>query len=119
MPITMYPSNDLAVTVTLQEIDSLTGVKNPLTTGTVTAFIATSNSPTATAADPSLSVSATHLNNPAGKWLIFFDASVLTPALLSSLFSAATPYLIVEQTNGVRAYVEMSYVASRPGTLVN
>lgn len=117
--ITMYPSNDLAITVTLQEIDAVTGVKGPLTTGTVTAFITTSTSPTATAADPSLSVEATHLNNPAGKWLIFFDASLLTPALLDSLFSGTPPYLIVQQANGIRAYAPMEYVASRPATLVN
>lgn len=116
--ITLYPSNDLAVTVTLEDIDSITGVKSPLTTGTVTAFIASSNSPTATAADPSLSVSAVHTNNPAGKWLVFFDATVLAPGLLDTLFSAAVPYLIVEQSGGVRAYVEMEYVASRPGTVV-
>lgn len=119
MAVTFYALNDLALTVTLQNINAVSGVKEPLTSGTVNAFFATGNSPTVTAADPSLSVSATHLNDPAGKWLIFFDASVLTPALLDSLFAVTTPYLIIEEPGGIRAYIEMAYVPSRPGTVTN
>lgn len=116
--ITFYPLNDLAITVSLQDINPSTGAKTPLTTGTVRAFISSTYSPLATPADASLEVSATHLNNPAGTWLIFFDASVLTPGLLASLFVEDTPYLIVEQENGIRAYAEMLYMVSRPATVV-
>ena len=85
----------------------------------VRAFISSGYGPMSTPADVSLDVTATHLNDPAGRWLIFFDATVLTPGLLASLFVEDTPYLIVEQEGGVRAYAEMLYEVSRPATVVN
>lgn len=111
MATALVPLNDLAFFVKLQEVSTSTGAKSPLTTGTVTAFLATSNAADAIAADPTLSVSATHISG--GKWLVFFDASVLTLSLLEGLFAAVTPYLIVQQSNGFRVYEELVYSESR------
>ncbi len=111
MATSLYPLNDLGLFVKLKDINATTGVVTPLTTGTVTAFLATTNTPAATAADPSLSVSATHISN--GKWLVFFDAAVLTASLLATHFASNTPYLIMEYANGFRVYHEMAYSASR------
>lgn len=116
MSIALYPANDLALTVKLQQVDPTSGVKTPLTDGAVTAFLATTNSPSAVAADASLSVSATHLTG--GKWLVFFDASLLSPTLLDTLFASVTPYLIIQMPDQVRVYVELAYSASRPATVV-
>lgn len=115
-PVKLYPLNDLALTVKLQDINPATGVKSPLTVGTVTAFLATSDSPTAVAADGTLSMSATHIGS--GKWLVFFDATVLTPALLATHFASTPPVLIVVYPSGIRAYLTLEYQPSRPGTLV-
>jgi len=107
----LYPLNDFAMFVKLKDIDSETGVVAPLTEGTVTAFLATTNEADATAADGTLSVEAVHISS--GKWLVFFDASVLTLTLLETHFAAATPYLIVQQSNGFRVYEELEYSESR------
>lgn len=111
-PLVLYPLNPFVVKTALRTVHPVTGVETRLTTGTVTAFLSTDNGPTATAADPSLSVSATHIGN--GVWLIAFDAAVLTPALLDPLFSATTPYLIVQQPGGIRVYAPVTYVPARP-----
>lgn len=111
----IYPLNDFAMFVKLYDINSTTGAKTPLTSGSVTAFLATTNTPTATSADPSLSVSCVHVGS--GKWLVFFDASLLTASLMDSLFGSTPPFLIVQYPDGVRAYIELEYQASRPGTI--
>lgn len=112
-PIPIYALNDLALTVgPLKTVNPATGAKEPLTTGVTTAFLATSNEPTAAAADPTMSVVATHVGG--GKWLVLFDASLLTPQLLAQHFAATPPYLIIEQVGAIRAYVECSYQPSRP-----
>lgn len=116
----LFPLNDFAVRVTLKDIDTnpaspTFGKSIPLTTGTVTAFLATSNDPTATAADGTLTMSPTHIAN--GVWLVSFDAALLTAALLNTLFSATLPYLIVQKPSGVRVYFDVIYQASRQGTV--
>lgn len=108
----LYPMNDFGLIVGLKDIDTVTGKAIPLTEGAVRAFIATSTAPDADPAEPTLDIDAVHVGN--GKWLVLFDASLLNPTLLASLFAAATPYLIIEQTNGIRAYAELAYQASRP-----
>lgn len=113
-PINLYPLNDLSLLVTLKYVDSA-GAIQPLTTGVVSHFLATTNTPTATQADATLQGTATHINN--GQWLIQYDAAVLTAALLATLFASQTPYLIVQQPNGVRGYVTLTYVPSRPITV--
>jgi hypothetical protein len=113
---TFYAANDFIPAVTILDVDNA-GAEVPVTTGTVTAFLATSNSPTATAADPSLSVSATYTGAD-GVWLAKFDKTVMLSTLLDAKFPAGvTPYLIVENTTGVRAFVKCRYKASRPATL--
>lgn len=105
------PLNDFALYAKLQKINEQTGVRTALTSGSVTAFLATSDAPTATAADASLVVTPTHVAD--GKWLIFFDASVLQPALLETLFADTTPVLILQHEDGVRVYRTCAYAASR------
>jgi hypothetical protein len=111
--LNLFPLNDFVAKLTLKDVDA-TGKAIPLTTGTVTAFLATSNGPTATAADPSLTQSATNLGG--GAWLVSFDAAVLDPTLLASLFAGGV-YLIVQKLNGVRAWFPVTYSADRQGTV--
>lgn len=113
--IGLYPLNDLVLEVKLTKVNTTTGATEPLTTGTVTAFIANANTPTATAADPTLTGTCTHVGS--GRWIIEFDAAILTAALLASLFASATPYCIVQVTNGTRTYIELVYAASRAATI--
>lgn len=107
----LYPLNDFIAQVTLKDVDA-TGAEIPVTTGTVTAFLATSNGPTATAADPTLSVSAVY-TGAGGVWLITIDAAVLTASLLALHFATVTPYLIVQKTGAVRVYAKCKYKAER------
>lgn len=111
-PLCLYPLNTFYAKVALRTIDPSTGVETPLTTGTVTAFLSTSYAANAAAADPALSVSATHIAK--GVWLIAIPGSVLTPTLLDPLFAAATPYLIVQQPGGIRVYAPVTYTPARP-----
>lgn len=116
-PVPLYPSNDISFLVALYDIPGTTGVRSVLTSGTVTAFLATSNLPTATAADPTLTTTATYIA-ARGKWLVGFLGSALTPTLLNSLFAAVTPYCILTvNSTDIRVYVEMVYTASRPATV--
>jgi hypothetical protein len=112
--INLYPLNDLSLLVTLKDVD-VNGKIVPLTTGPVPFFLSTANGPTATAADPSLAGNAVHTQN--GVWLIQFDAPVLTYSLLNGLFAATPPYLIIQQSNGIRVYVPLTYVPARPATV--
>jgi hypothetical protein len=113
---TFYALNDFIQEITIMDVDS-TGTEVPVTTGTVSAFLATSNVPSATAADPSLSVSAVY-TGAGGVWLATFDKSVMTEATLGTAFpTGTTPYLIVETTGGIRVYVKCKYKASRPATI--
>jgi hypothetical protein len=111
----LYPLNDLAFFAKLKDINSATGEVSNLTTGTVTCFLATASTPAATAADPTLSNTATHLSN--GKWLVFFDASVLTASLLATHFASTAPILIIQYPNGFRVYYSGTYSESRAGTV--
>lgn len=111
---TLYPLNDFCVIVRLQKINQSTGERTPLTSGTVTAFLATSEAPTATPAHATLEMTPVHIEN--GKWLVFFDASVLTAALLASLFSGTPPFLIVQETYGTRTFARLAYSASKEGS---
>lgn len=122
MAINLVPLNDFACTVLVEDVDPATGLIGPVTSGTVTGFIAADNSPTATEADASLTMSGTYIGGAnsfaAGTWLFNFDAAILTPTLLNSLFSTATPYFIVQRASGVRRYVALTYVPSLAATTV-
>lgn len=119
MGVVIYPSNDLPLVAKLWDIDinpssATFGKPIPLTTGTVTAFIAASIAPTAVAVDPSLTASGLHIGK--GKWLIVFDGSILTPTLLNTLFGSGTiPQIIIQQPGNLRSYVPgVTYSASKP-----
>jgi hypothetical protein len=116
----LTPLNDLDLTIVLEDINTSTGTRTPITTGTVTGFLATSSAPDATTADATLSVSGVYIGGQtkitgqsatydAGTWLFHLDASALTIALLDEKFAAATPYFIVSKSNAVRKVGQLSY----------
>lgn len=109
----LYPANNLWLGVILRTVDPTTGALTPLATGTVVAFLATSNSPTATAADASLNATVSYIGQN-GLWLVQFTGAQLDPTLLNTLFSATTPYVIVQQVGTTRIAQQLSYAASRP-----
>lgn len=122
----LSPLNDFDRTIQLEQIDSVTGTRTPLTTGDVTAFLATSPAPDAAAADGTLSVAAVHVGgNPKvaaggetykpGTWLVHIDASALTVLLCTAQFANATPYLIVSVAGGVRKVGQLTYAAGSSG----
>lgn len=118
--ILLVPKKDLNVAVgPLMSVPS-TGTKAPITTGSVTGFLATSKGPSATAADASLQASLTYVGGnsdgeggtyAAGTWLFQLDAAALTPNLLSTHFAGARPYLIVERTNDLRVAIPLTYAS--------
>lgn len=119
MTIKLWPLNDLTTIVALQNVAVVAGQSAkmvPDLTGPVSAFLALSILPTATVAEASLVATVTHVGK--GNWLIHFDATILLPALLASLFANAVPYIIIVQTNGTRSYVPLVYEASRLATVV-
>jgi len=116
----LAPLNDLDITIVLEDINTSTGTRTPITTGTVTGFLATSSAPDATAADATLSVSGVYVggqtkvsgksgNYDAGTWLFHLDASALTISLLDTNFLTATPYFIVSKSNAVRKVGRFTY----------
>jgi len=107
----LYPTNDFAMIATLR-VPNSAGVLVALETGTPSAFLAVSDSPTATAADATLVMTPTY-TGAGGKWLVAFDASVLTPALLATLYATTTPYVIIAFPNSIRVAVECAYLASK------
>lgn len=114
---TLYPLNDFSLKLPLKMVDPATGKVVKLLAGTVTFFIATTNSPTATTAHASLTGSATHVGS--GDWLIQLDATSLDPTVLAGLFSAQVPpILIIVQPGGFRVFLPLLYAASRPATLI-
>lgn len=102
--------------------ESVSGTLTPVTTGTVTGFLATTNTSSATAADASLSATLTHVGGNAdglggthaqGTWEFVLDASALTLALLNTHFAATgVAYLIVKRDNAFRVWERLEYVTS-------
>jgi hypothetical protein len=113
----LYPLNDFAMYAKIPDINATTGAIEYIETGTVSAFLATSDSPTATAAHVSLTMSPTFVD-AVNQWLVFFDASILTPAVLTPLFATVTPYLILQSSTGVRAVVRLTYDLSREAEVI-
>jgi hypothetical protein len=121
---TLAPDNDLLRTFYLEDVDPITFAKTPVTTGTVTAFLATTKD--GSAADPSLSISAVHVGvaSPTadeyalGTWGIEFDATILTSSLLATLFAATgKAFLVVEKAGAVRRYEQLTYATAIAATL--
>lgn len=112
-PFELNPSNDLDLQVTLKTVNPTTQAVTPLTSGTVLAFLATSDSPTATAADPTLTTTCTY-SSATKKWLVPFEGSALIPSLMASLFGSTPPFCIVTaNATDVRVALPGVYVASR------
>ena len=80
-------------------------------TGTVTAFLATSADPTALAADVTLSVPALYAGS-LGQWVVRFPAAILTPSLLEATFANDDAFCILQASDGVRAVVPVAYAPS-------
>jgi hypothetical protein len=117
----LYPRNDFIRTLLLETVDPSSGAVTPVDAGTVTGFLATSNAPAATAADASLEVSGVYVGGANGyedgTWLFEIDATALTPTLLATLFTTATPYFIVKMDGAIRVYEKLKYVSARPATI--
>jgi hypothetical protein len=110
MAYPLSPLNDLSVLVTLKEV-APNGQTINATDGEVTAFVATSKLPTATAADPALVGTVTYTGN-GGRWLARVEAAA--PEVLEPLFGGGTvPYLIIQRTGSTRVFVELEYETSK------
>lgn len=118
----LNPLNKFFRTVVIEDVDDTTGATIPVVSGTLTAFLATSNEPDATAADATLSVTGTHVGVdvpddthpfPLGTWLVEIGGNTLTVSLLDSLFTNATPYLIVIYSDLDRVYEKLTYQRTR------
>lgn len=108
--------NDKILKVRLKDVAEGSLTETPLTTGTVTAWIA--STPDGDAADPSLVGACEHVSD--GNWRVAFDASMLDRTVLDGLF-AATPsacYCVVKQPGGFRTYIPLTYrPEGRPATV--
>jgi hypothetical protein len=123
----LSPLNDLARTAYLEMVDN-DGAVVPRTTGPIAAFIASSNSPTATAVDETLSVTGTHVGSsdegalyPEGTWLFEFDGDSLTAEILQPIFAPASgaapvPYVIVTGP-GLRVVEKLKYLPARAAVI--
>ena len=114
----LVPGNDFLATFFIEEPDPTTFAKVPVTSGAISAFIATTNGPLATAAHANLVAVVTHVgviapvpdgDYPLGTWSIAIDGAGLTQAILDPLFATATPYLIVDRVGDVRRYQKVVY----------
>jgi hypothetical protein len=124
----LTPLNDLDITIKLEDINTSTGTRTPITTGTVTGFISTSALINATTADAALSVSGVYVggnpkvsgetgNYDAGTWLFHLDASALTYSLLNGLFASAVPYFHVSKSNAVLRSGLLTYSSTAAGSV--
>jgi hypothetical protein len=126
--IYLVPLNDIYVDVGPLRTVSTAGLKAAITTGTVDFFLSASKSSSATAADPTLSGTATYVGSAsdgdgntydAGMWICQLDAAVLTASLLRTHFQATSKaYLYVKRDNNIRRMVELTYVDTLPVTIV-
>lgn len=119
----LSPSNDAIYTFVLEEVDPVTFVLGPATTGAVTCFISTSNTSDAIAI-PTLEVAAEYIGGangyPDGTWGVEFDADILTPAVLQPIFEVPTPpkpYIMIVRSGAVRRYIPLKYQKALPATL--
>lgn len=123
MSLELSPLNNFWATIYIPTVSPTDGTTSGLSTGSVTAFLATSGDPDATAADATLSIACNHIGVasptdgqfPTGTWLIAFPKSVLTVALLDQLFnvSGVDPYLIVEHSTTMRVETKLKYKRKR------
>lgn len=117
----LTPLVDFARTFVLEQFDKTAGAYVPVdnTVGTPpNCYIALAPDDEA-AADPALTGTAEYIggngDTPAGTWFFGLDASVLTFALLDSLFltvngKAMHPYFILLKPSGTRVVEKLNYV---------
>ena len=80
------------------------------TTGTVSAFLATSGASDATAADASLVATCAYDSGNAPWWSVYFPASVLTQTLMDTHFAdPAECWCIATHSGGVREVIQLDY----------
>lgn len=109
---TLYPLNDFSLIAALKTVNATTGKAEKLLTGTVTFFIATSNSPTAAAVNGTLdNLNAVHVGG--GNWLFQIDGGLMTPANMASWFATLPPFLIIGKTGDIRAVLPLAYAATK------
>jgi hypothetical protein len=107
------PLNDYMWTATLRQRDVTTGALSDITSGTVTAFLATHHDADAVAADATLNCTVNY-SGAGAAWTVSIDASVLTKALLDTLFSTTGRiYLIVKKAGAILVWYEEEYESSR------
>jgi hypothetical protein len=113
--IPVYPSNDLILELpSLKEILPGSIAATVIAAGTFSCFLATTDAPDATRADPSLDGDAALLAG--GNLRVAFDADDLDPTVMGPLFDA-TPtncYIIVILASGFRIAIPCIYTPSRP-----
>lgn len=114
----LSPLNDFDRTVLIEEVNT-SGVVVPvvdISGGAIIGFLAAGKEPTAATVTAAFSVSGVYIGGAngydAGTWLFQIDASALTAALLDQYFASATPYFIVQRTNGKRRYEKLKYTPS-------
>jgi hypothetical protein len=125
MTLILDPKNAFWATIYIPKVSLSDGTESGKTTGTVSAFLATSGDPDALAADSTLSVACTHIGQvsptagqfPLGTWLINIPKSALTTALLDQWFGDTSPYLIVEDDDSMRVETKLKYKRSRKADL--
>lgn len=115
MSVLFSPGDTLVRQVYFPQVDPVTGVTSPVTSGSFTGFLALDAGSTVTAADPSLSVSGVYIGGAAvfagtpgpgiaGCWQFMILGSALTPTLCATLFRDGNPYyFIVTQSGAIRA----------------
>ena len=115
---TISPGNDYEDFILLEETDATTGVVGPVTSGTITGFLSKSNSSTATAIDPTLSVSGVYVGGAngydAGTWMFIIDATAITSDLIGT---SGTIFFIVQKAGAVRVYRKLKVVDARPAEI--
>lgn len=111
---TLYPDNDYGIKAKLKQLNLTTAEVEALLTGTVTATLHVVRG--GAIAHASLTNTLTHIDDDT--WLVFFDASILTDALIDPLFTAAAAIeLCVTLPNGFKAWTTIPYARYRPATV--
>ena len=131
-----YADNDIDYTVPLEDVNGTTAHHDPVTAGSVEAWIVAAASKEAAEAvdttQPGAGIQGTcaHVgvdpvvdaeDKPLGTWLIHFDRSQLTRAVLDPLFpsgsTTAKPFLILDDPAGARVVLDLKYVQVRKATV--
>lgn len=86
------------------------GKPAPLESGSVAAFLATSDDPDAVAVS-GLTVDATYTGS-GGRWLVQFPAAMLDDGVLDAAFGEMSPWCILTSPAGLRAAIPLEYERS-------